>query len=259
MRPVASRLVLGTATTAVVMGILEVVSRAGIVDRHVVPPVSEVGARLVGMVGEMAFWTAMVNSLQAWALGLGLSILVGVPVGLLIGALPWLYEWVRTVIEFFRPIPPVALIPLAVLIYGPTTEMKIFLVVVASLWPILFQTLYGIKDVDRVLAETAQVFRLDWRLRARYVYFPTTLPYLVTGLRISATIALIVTIAAELVSGAAGLGSDIRFAQSAAESTRAWALIVTVGLLGLLINAGFRRIERHLLHWHPSQRIQEVA
>jgi ABC-type nitrate/sulfonate/bicarbonate transport system permease component len=250
---------LGTGTTLLLLVVIEMFARAGAIEPEVLPAPSRIASGLVGMLDDREFWSQLGKTLSAWAIGLLASIVIAVPFGLLIGALPWLFEWVHAVIEFLRPIPPVALIPLAVLIYGPTTDMKIFLIVAASIWPLLFQTLYGIRDVDRVLDETSRAFRLGWWLRVRYVFLPSTLPYLVTGLRISATIALIVTIASELVSGAPGLGSGIRFAQFAAATVDAWALILTVGALGLAINAAFRAAERKLLHWHPSQQLGEAA
>lgn len=250
-----TRVLLGGVSTLAVLVVMELLSRSEMLDEKAFPPVTRVGVSLAGMLNDVGYWHDVKMTMAAWAIGLGISVLAAVPLGILIGAVPWLYEWVRTLIEFLRPIPPVALIPLAILVFGPTQSMKIFLIVAAAVWPMLFQTLYGVRDVDGVLTESARTFQMSGWLRARFIVLPSTLPYLVTGLRISATIALIVAIAAELVSGAGGLGASIRFAQSAASTTEAWALIVTVGAIGLLINAVFRSIERKLLHWHPSQRM----
>lgn len=250
---------LGAGTTVLILALLEVLSRTGAIARDVLPPISAVAEQLFGQLTNQAFWVDIGSTLQAWAIGLVISIVVAVPVGLVLGSVPLAYEWIRTAIEFLRPIPPVALIPLAILVWGPTQEMKVFLIVISSVWPLLFQTLYGVQDVDRVLKETARAYQLSPLDRGRFIVLPSTVPYLVTGLRISATIALIVTIAAELVSGAPGLGSSIQLAQASASSDEAWALIFTVGILGLLINAGFRSVERRWLRWHSSQRLVEVS
>ena len=249
-------LLLGTGTTLLLLVLLELVARLGILSRTVAPPVSEVVAELGHLLTTAAFWTAIGDTMQAWAIGLALSAVVAVPLGLLIGAVPALYAWVRTTIEFLRPIPPVALLPLVILVLGANQSMKVSLVFIATIWPLLFQMLYGVQDVDNVLQETARAYRMPSVFRARHIVLPSTLPYLMTGLRISATIALIVAISTELVSGAPGLGTAISLAQAGGAVVATWALILTAGVLGVLINVVFRGVERKVLHWHPSQRVQ---
>jgi len=252
-------LVLGSVTTLLLALLLEAVSRSGLVSRAVVPPASKVLVEFAHLLATSGFWTAVGETMAAWAAGLGISIVVAVPAGLLIGAVPAIYDWLRTTIEFFRPIPPVALLPLVILVLGANQSMKISLVVIATIWPLLFQMLYGVQDVDRVLQETSRSYRMSAIFRARHIVLPSTLPYLVTGVRIAATIALIVAISTELVSGAPGLGTAISLAQSSGAVVRSWAFIFTAGVLGLLINVVFRGLERRLLRWHPSRRAQEVS
>jgi ABC-type nitrate/sulfonate/bicarbonate transport system permease component len=182
----------------------------------------------------------------------------GVAAGVLVSVVPYLREVTASTIEFLRPIPSVALIPLAVLLYGTELRSVLLLVVYASFWQVLIQVLYGIQDVDPVAEETARAYDLGTWARIRHVLWPTALPYVMTGVRLAAAVALILAITAELVIGAPGLGSRIAVAQTSQAVPEMYALVVVTGLLGLLINVGARAVERRALAWHQSVR-GEVA
>jgi ABC-type nitrate/sulfonate/bicarbonate transport system permease component len=152
----------------------------------------------------------------------------------------------------------VALVPLAVLLYGSELRSVLVLVVYASFWQILIQTLYGIQDVDPVAEETARSYGLGPWARVRHVLWPSALPYVMTGLRLAAAVALVLAVTAELVIGAPGLGQRIAVAQTSQAVPELYALVVVTGLLGLLVNTGARAVERRALSWHQSVR-GEVA
>src|SRR5215216_5311708 len=215
---------------AAVLGLWELLVRAGVLSDTSFPPMTETVAELFRQLGEGDFWTAVANTLQGWALGPGLAIVLAVPLGILVGSNRLLYRALRVPIEFLRPIPSVALIPLAVLVYGTGLESKVFLAVFASFWPLFVQTLYGVQDVDPVVT------------------------YIATGVRISSAVALILAVTAELVIGSAGLGRSISVAQSGGAIDVMYALIIATGMLGWLLNILATRGERRVLHWHPSQR-----
>src|SRR5690625_4310223 len=114
--------------------------------------------------------------------------------------------------------------------------------------------LYGVADVDPVARETARSFGLSRKYRLRYVIWPTALPYLMTGVRLGASVALILAVTAELVIGNPGLGLQISLAQSGNATVEMYALVLTTGFIGVLINFVFRTTERKILSWHPSIR-----
>ena len=180
----------------VVLGIFELLSRSDLVNRRFFPPISEMVARLVEEAGTGGFWSAVGNTLQGLVIGLGIAIALGVPLGLLIGSSRWAYRALRVPIEFLRPIPSVALIPLAVLVYGSGLESKVFLAAFASTWPLLMQTLYGVQDVDPVATDTARSFGYSRMARLVRVTLPSAVPYIATGIRISAAVALILVVTA---------------------------------------------------------------
>ena len=242
------------AAVAVLLVLWELVVQGGIVAETNIPPASAALSELVTLLGDSEFWSALGATLQGWALGLGIAIALGVPLGLLIGSSRWAYRALRVPIEFLRPIPSVALIPLAVLIYGQGLESKVFLAAFASFWPLLIQTIYGVQDVDPVATDTARSFGLGRLERMWRVTVPSAVPYIATGIRISSAVALILAVTAELVIGAAGLGREINVARSGGNLDAMYALIVATGLLGWLLNVTTTAGERRVLHWHPSQR-----
>jgi ABC-type nitrate/sulfonate/bicarbonate transport system permease component len=242
------------ASVAGVLALFEVLPRIGVLPRDHFPPISETLATLVEQFGEGSFWEAVYNTLQGWALGLGIAAALAIPIGIVIGSSRLLYRAMRVVIEFLRPIPSVALIPLAILIYGTGLKSKVFLAAFASFWQLLVATLYGVQDVDPVATDTARSFGFSRIQRLFRVTLPSAIPYIATGVRIASAVSLILTVTAELVIGSAGLGRSINVARSGGNEELMYALIISTGILGLLLNTILVRAERRLLHWHPSHR-----
>ena len=235
------------------LALWELVVQIGLISETSIPPASAAIPELFAQMVEASLWKAIGNTLQGWVLGLGIAIALGVPAGLLIGSSRWAYRAFRVPIEFLRPIPSVALIPLAVLIYGTGLESKVFLAAFASFWPLLIQTIYGVQDVDPVATDTARAFGLGRFERMWRVTVPSAVPYIATGIRISSAVALILAVTAELVIGSAGLGREINTASSGGNIDLMYALIIATGLLGWALNLAATAVEKRVLHWHPSQ------
>ncbi|WP_376969137.1 ABC transporter permease [Arthrobacter sp.] len=236
------------------LAIWELIPALGIIQARYLPPASEVLMALVTDFGLTAFWEAVGETMLAWFIGLTASVAIATVVGLLIGMSPFLRRFTNSTIEFLRPIPSVALIPLAVLLFGVKIESTLMLVMYACFWQVLIQVLYGVADVDNVAMQTAKSYGFSKWQRIRDVVFPTVLPYLMTGLRLAASVALILAITAELVIGSPGLGREIALAQSGGAISGMYALILATGLLGVLINVTMRFVEKRVLAWHPSIR-----
>ncbi|NJP46356.1 ABC transporter permease [Actinacidiphila epipremni] len=239
--------------------LIELLPRTGLVPSAYFPPTSRIAVALWDQVLQGSFWSALGDTLIAWGLGLLIAVAGGVVAGVLLALVPWLRRFTASTVEFLRPIPSVALIPLAVLLYGTQIGSTLLLVVYAAFWQVLVQVLYGVGDIDPVAEETARSYRLGTWARIRYLLWPTGLPYLMTGIRLAAAVALILAITAELVIGAPGLGVRIAVAQSSQAVPQMYALIAVTGLLGLGINLGARAAERRLLSWHQSVRGEAVV
>ncbi|KAA9157428.1 ABC transporter permease [Amycolatopsis acidicola] len=245
---------LGVTGLVILVALLEILPRSGIVDPRFLAPASEIAKALGDELGQGAFWTSLGQTLLGWAIGLAIAMVAGIVLGMIIGSVPFLRAFTSSTIEFLRPIPSVALIPLVVLIYGSEPQSALVLVVYASVWQVLVQVLYGVADVDPVVRDTARSYRFSRWSMVRHVIWPTALPYVVTGFRLAAAVALILEITAELIIGVPGLGKDIGVAQGSGAVPLTYALVVVVGLIGVAVNVLARRVERRVLRWHSSVR-----
>ena len=251
--------VLGFIGVLVFLVLWELMPVMGVVKAKYLPPASEVLAALAADLGMTAFWVAVGDTMLAWAIGLVIAVVLALLLGLLIGMSPFLRRFTNSTIEFLRPIPSVALIPLAVLLFGMKIESSLLLIVYACFWQVLIQVLYGVADVDNVAMQTARSYGFSYVQRVRDVVFPTMLPYLLTGIRLAASVALILAITAELLIGSPGLGNEIALAQSGGAIAGMYALILATGFLGVGINAITRVVEKRVLSWHPSVRGEATA
>jgi NitT/TauT family transport system permease protein len=230
---------------------LEFITSLGLVPAIYLPKASTVVQRMVELAVDLKFLKHTLATLAAWATGLALAILISVPLGIIIGTSDLAYKMTSPVIEFMRPIPAAALIPLAILLWGQGFPMKVILVAYATTWPILFNTVYGVHDVDPIAVQTARCFGLKQRAIHWRISLPSAAPLIFTGIRISASIGLIVVIAAELLASAdSGIGSYILFVSlSGGQMDSVLAGAAIAGVLGVLINSFLGLIDRRMFAW----------
>ncbi|RUT28890.1 ABC transporter permease [Arsenicitalea aurantiaca] len=234
--------------------VFEIITRLDIVPQRFVPPPSVMALGLVQQFGQMSFWLDTWTTLWTWAASLAIAAVLAIPIGILMGASVYVHAALRTLVEFLRPIPSVALIPALILLMGANDQSKIFLSAFSAFWPILIQTLYGVRDVEPLAVETARSFGFSASARLRKIVLPAALPYIATGLRISSALALVVVVTMEIVVGMEGLGRRIVLARQGANVEAVYAIIFWTGVLGLAQNTLFSRIERRVLHWHTAFR-----
>lgn len=249
-----TEMVLGAAAVLALLAVWQLASVVGLLDRDIVPSAADVLGELARLVGTGGFWTTVGHTVSSALAGLFLVWVIGSGLALLIGLVRPVEESTWLVLEFLKPIPPIALIPLGLLLWGPSPTMKISLITFGALWPFLTQVVYGIKDTNDVALDMARSYRLGWWLTTTRIIVPSILPYALTGLRISASIAVIVSVVTELVGGARGIGQAITVTQIDGQLPAMYAWIITAGLLGVAINLIFTAVEKPLLSWHPSQR-----
>jgi ABC-type nitrate/sulfonate/bicarbonate transport system permease component len=251
--------VLGIVGIVVFLLVWELVPRLGLANPEYLPPPSDVLGIFVRNLGLTSFWVALGQTMLGWTIGLAIAAAAAVVLGIVIGTSRFLRRATHSTIEFLRPIPSVALIPLAALLFGVEMQSKLLLIVYACFWQVLIQVLYGVADVDPVADDTARSYGLGRAARIRHVVWPTTLPYLMTGLRLGAAVALILAITAELIIGNPGLGHEIALAQSGGATSPMYALVLAAGLVGVAINLVMRAVERRALSWHASVRGEGAA
>lgn len=247
------------AAIAVVLLGWQLLAMSPLVDGDSLPTPARVLAALIGLWGTGAYWAALGSTLQVWAIGLGLCAVVGIPAGLLLGVSVRATQSTRWVIDFFRTIPTIALLPLVLLLFGATSRMEITMIVLAAVWPLLIQSMYAAKQVEPLLKWVVRVFRISTRDRLRFLWAPSVALFVSTGMRLAATMALLMTISAEYIGGAPGLGLELSHMEQAFKRPEVFAYAITAGLIGLLINTLLVLFQRRVLWWHPIIRGERSA
>jgi NitT/TauT family transport system permease protein len=194
------------------------------------------------------------TTLEAWYQGLAIAVVVGVSAGILIGSSRLLGAASFLVVEFLRPIPAVALIPLAVYFLGVDLPLRRAIVAYAAVWPILIATMYGVRGVDGLLVDVARTSGANRFGTLVRVTLPASLPSIWSGIRLSASIALLVAVTVEFVNQNDGIGAYMTRQENALHLPELYAAIVLVGLLGLVINVALRFVERRVLFWSGEER-----
>jgi NitT/TauT family transport system permease protein len=239
-----------------VLALFEVLGRAGIVARSYLPPSSQVLARAAVLAGRTGFLGAVGTTLGAWLAALACGVAAGAVLGALLGAVPAVRAAVGALVEFLRPIPSVALIPLAALLLGSGLGLTTALGGYAAVWPVLFNTLYGIAGTDPVAADTLRAFGFGrWQVLWR-VSVPGAAPFAATGVRLASSIVLIVVVGTEILSGRPdGIGGYAAAAETGTGGTvTVLACAVWAGLLGLLIDTALVRGRARAFAWAVRER-----
>ncbi|WP_101786031.1 ABC transporter permease [Nonomuraea indica] len=248
---IGARALRGAAGVAGFLAAGELVIRFGLGADLVFPPPSAVLAGAVSLLADGGFLAGAAATLTNWALGLLTAIAVAVPAGVLLGALPPVERAVMPVLEFLRPIPSVAIIPLAILLIPVDELMKVSVIVYAAVWPILINTLYGMHDVDPLAKDSLRSFGFGAAAVLARVSLPSAAPFIATGVRIAAGVALVLAVSAELLAGgAAGIGVYVLQASGGNRTDLIMAATLWAGVFGVLANLALLAGERRLFRWH---------
>ena len=196
----------------------------------------------------------LATTLESYVVGFGLAAVLGVGLGAALGASRLLRDASSVTVEFLRPIPGIAIIPVAMLAFGLGEPMRRFVIAYAALWPILVYTAAAVRGTDSRLHDVARTNGVDGSSRLVRVSLPAALPGIATGIRVSASIALLVAVTVEFVTGTDGLGAYMQQQQLAFRLPELYAALVVVGLLGYAVNIGLRALERRAVPWSGEQR-----
>lgn len=223
-------------------------------DSFYFPPLSEI----VGLFGPTWFESDRIThdvlpSIGRLLIAYALALVIGVALGVAIGSSRSLRTITEPVLEFFRAVPPPVLIPVLMLFLGIGAPMKIWVIVFGTVWPILLNTIEGVRAFDEVLRDTVRSYRLGRRRRLGIVLRGAS-PQIVTGARQALAIAVILMVLSEMFAANEGLGYTVVFFQRSFAIPEMWTGIIVLGLLGVTLSLIFRLIERRLLFWYHGQR-----
>jgi ABC-type nitrate/sulfonate/bicarbonate transport system permease component len=218
------------------------------------PPLTAVAAAFIDGLRTGELVEVFASSLYRMGMGFGIGSAAALLTGLLMATVPLVHRALEPLVELLRPIPIPAIVPPLILLLGIDDKLKIFIVAFSTFFPVLVNTVQGVRAIDPVPLAVARTFRHSrWRALLRVV-LPASLPYIMAGLRISLALALIVTVVAEMIAGSAGIGYYIMTMQYAMRAADMYAAVFALAALGYALNRAFLLVERGLLHWYRTDR-----
>jgi ABC-type nitrate/sulfonate/bicarbonate transport system permease component len=193
-------------------------------------------------------------SLARLGVGYAAALVLGVGLGMLIGSSRTLRALVEPLLEFLRAVPPPVLVPVLVLVAGIGNTMKILVIVSGCLWPVLLNTVEGVRAVDEVLADTCRTYRIRGRLRWWHLVLRSASPQIVTGARQALSVGIILMVISEMFAASSGLGYTVIQFKDGFQIPQMWSGVILLGLLGVLLSVLFRFAEHRVLGWYHGSR-----
>jgi ABC-type nitrate/sulfonate/bicarbonate transport system permease component len=254
MKPqVVSERIPGVLLILFLMALWEASVRLGWVVTPTWPAITTVLATFWQCLIDGTYLSVIGSSLRRLFIGYFLAVVFAVGIGLAMGVWRFIFLLAEPLVEFLRPIPSPAYLPMAILFLGIDDGMKVFMVVFASFFPILLNTVTGVRSIDPVLLETGRTFGYGrWQIM-RKVMLPASASFILTGMKISLAIALIVTVIAEMVAGNSGIGFYILNAQRSFLVPEMYAGVIALALVGFGLSKVFVLAENRLLHWQKGE------
>jgi ABC-type nitrate/sulfonate/bicarbonate transport system permease component len=191
--------------------------------------------------------------------GWALAAVLGISIGTALGRSRTGMQYVGSLFAFFRTLPSPALVPVFILLFGIDNPMKLALIVFGAIWPILLNTVDGVRSVDPVKTETARSFGTPRSQWVAMVVLPAALPKIFAGLRLSLAISVILMVVSEMVGVTNGIGFQLTYAQSQFDALTMWVWIVLLGIIGYGLNVALLAVERRALRWQPTRGAQAAA
>lgn len=239
----------GIVVFVVLIALAEAGTRAGIISPLTLPRPSQVLEAFGELYQSGMLWKHVLPSLSRLIVGAALGASAGILVGVLIGLFSYIRSGLVPLIAAIFPIPKIALLPLFVIWFGIDEGSKYALIAFGTFTPTVVATYGAVDNVDRTLIRMGQSFGLSWLSIVRKIVLPGAMPGILSGLRISLSIAIILLVAAEMLGAEYGIGAYILQAGSVYDLEQLFAGVVMLSFLGVLVNAIIIRIERHVLSW----------
>lgn len=196
--------------------------------------------------------TDVLPSLWRLLLGMVISTIIGIALGVLIGSVRWARWLLEPLLEFLRAIPSTIMIPVLLLLIGINDTMKVVVIVLGCLWPILLNTIEGVRSLDEVVKHTADVYRFRGIPRLVFVTLPGASPLIIAGIRQSLAVGLILLVVSEMFAATDGIGYLIMNFQNRVAIPEMWSGIALLGILGVLLSGGFQLIQNRVLRWYDG-------
>lgn len=224
------------------------------------PPLEDIVGALVRDLTTGPLRGYLAFSLTNLAAGLSIAAVVGIGLGILLGSVKPIRDACNPLVQFIRSVPQVALVPLIIGALGIGAMPKIWSIAFACMWPILLNTIDGVRGMDTAQSDLARAYRLKPRVRFWNVYLPAAMPQIMAGMRIALAVGVVVMVVSEIYCADSGIGYYILHSGRNFEIPETWAGTILAGLLGYVLSTLFVIIERYVLAWYfASARVAAAA
>ncbi|HVL28599.1 MAG TPA: ABC transporter permease [Acidimicrobiales bacterium] len=231
---------LGLATMAVLVGFWELLVRGGVVEFDFLPAPSGIAAALASLAASGDLLPPLLHTLRSTIVGWVIGACAGVALGVWLGLSQRAWRYSMASIEVMRAIPPISLVPVALLVFGFSLRMELTLIVYVGAWTVLVNTIDGVRSVRPELLDVGRMLRMS-RLRVvRSLILPAALPSVIVGLRLALSLSLVLAVVAQMIGNPAGLGNALIRAQQALQPEQMFAYVFTIGALGVSLNGALR-------------------
>jgi ABC-type nitrate/sulfonate/bicarbonate transport system permease component len=244
---------LGPGVLLSLLLLLELATRSGWVNAVLVPPPSAVAQRVFAVVTAGTLLAPLGRTMFLLAVAYAIGCLLGIALGVLMGRFRPVHGLLEPLVEVLRPLPKPALLPPLMLFLGLGDTMKITAVALGVFFPVLINTIQGVRGVDPVLVDTARTFQHSRAALLWKVVLPSAMPLVLSGMRIALGIALVLVVVAEMMAGTGGIGYLIIDLQRSFRIVDMYAWVVILAVLGYALNELFVRIERRAIHWSGAR------
>ncbi|HEX2046489.1 MAG TPA: ABC transporter permease subunit [Acidimicrobiales bacterium] len=249
---------LGLGTMLALVGLWETLVRTGTVEFQFLPAPSGVAGSASRLLASGDMGANVAHTVQVTVLGWVLASALGIGLGLLLGLSGTAWRYSMASIEVVRAIPPVSLVPVALLVFGFSIRMELMIILFVSAWPVLVTTIDGARGVRAELLDVARMLRMSRLVRIRRVVLPAAMPSILVGLRLALSLSLVLAVVAEMIGNPHGLGNALTSAQQALQPEEMFAYVFAIGGLGIALNAVVGYASARLVPSAAGQRSREV-
>jgi ABC-type nitrate/sulfonate/bicarbonate transport system permease component len=238
---------LGIFTMGVLVGLWEVVVRSGALEFQFLPAPSAIAGGAKGLLSSGDLAANVAHTVRVTLIGWLLASALGIGLGLLLGLSETAWRWSMASIEVMRAIPPVSLVPVALLVFGFSIRMELMIILFVSAWPVLVNTIDGVRGVRAELLDVARMLRMSTVTRITKMVLPAAMPSIVVGLRLALSLSLVLAVVAEMIGNPDGLGNALVSAQQALRPEEMFAYVFAIGMLGVGLNAALGYLSARLV------------
>lgn len=229
--------ILGLFTMLVLIGLWEVTVRSGLLDFQYLPAPSAIARGAGVLLSSGDIFPDLLHTLRSTLIGWIAAAVIGIGLGLWLGLSTSAWRYSMASAEAMRAIPPVTLVPVAVLVFGFSVRMELTLIVYVGAWTVLVNTIHGVRGVRAELLDVARMLRLPTFTTIRKIILPAAVPSIIVGLRLALSLSLVLAVVAEMIGNPRGLGNALVLAQLALQPEQMFAYVFAIGLLGVALDA----------------------